>query len=219
MLMQSVAFILVGLSVSSVYAAGQIPENAELDKNALQGWSCKSGFVQSDNTCVSQAALPSSTANDRRNAEETTRNNISDKPIEIRLGEVALRMAPTEETQLSAVAVFSPTGQSDRSESNGLSVSRVESPTLHQDLVDLQDLLKAGANPAKVRINGFRRAGCSNSGGMMFCSGGAKGSAVQTSEGGITLREFFETYKLSDALAILNKYEHQKGVKKHKKNK
>jgi hypothetical protein len=104
------------------------------------------------------------------------------------LGEVALRMAPSASSGGAASGTLVP------------------SPTLKEDLAKFKELLKAGANPSRVRIANFVPAGFTADKGAGEFRPNASGTVVQADEDGTTLADFFKATKLKEASALLAKY-------------
>lgn len=104
------------------------------------------------------------------------------------LGEVALRMAPSASSGGAASGTLVP------------------SPTLKEDLAKFKELLKAGANPSRVRIANFVPAGFTADKGAGEFRPNASGMVVQADEDGTTLADFFKATKLKEASALLAKY-------------
>jgi hypothetical protein len=111
------------------------------------------------------------------------------------LGVVALRMAPTaSKTDATAPASARPAD------------SMIPSPTLKEDLAKFKELLKAGANPSRVRIANFVPAGFATDKGTGDFRPTCSGTVVQADEEGTTLADFFKATKLKEASALLAKY-------------
>jgi len=113
-----------------------------------------------------------------------------------KLGEVALRMAPT-----GALSFFAdPLGET--MQSTGAVINFPS--TLNEDIETFRKMINDGVDPNLIRIKGFEPAGSEDMGnGYAMFSFGTPGTIVTAEEGGMTLLEFFTSIKLEDACKIL----------------